>query len=243
MCTAGLLAADEVHDRAVHRGADTTTRRRRSGHPLPGVRSRVIALERREVLRKGEPTAPDGADLAGERDGGEVVTRRRDRGDAAPLARDHVVLVGRGDEAASVRAADDEDADARRDCGRRGPRTRHRRDLLPASGGRVEAKRAGTRAPVREIATEDEHSLRGRALQTLRRRRHRMVHADGEVWRALPAIGRGVVPLDPLGTAETTDDEDPALLLGHDGESCTAVIKAYEAVTGVDARIAPKDQQ
>ena len=34
-----------------------------------------------------------------------------------------------------------------------------------------------------------------------------------------------------------------AALLGHDGESCTAVIKAYEAVTGVDARIVPKDQQ
>ena len=29
-----------------------------------------------------------------------------------------------------------------------------------------------------------------------------------------------------------------AALLGHDGESCTAVIKAYEAVTGVDARVA-----
>jgi 2-hydroxy-3-oxopropionate reductase len=31
-----------------------------------------------------------------------------------------------------------------------------------------------------------------------------------------------------------------ATLLGHDGESCTAVIKAYEAVTGVDARVSPK---
>jgi 3-hydroxyisobutyrate dehydrogenase-like beta-hydroxyacid dehydrogenase len=31
-----------------------------------------------------------------------------------------------------------------------------------------------------------------------------------------------------------------AALLGHDGESCTAVIKAYEAVTGVDARVSPK---
>jgi len=30
-----------------------------------------------------------------------------------------------------------------------------------------------------------------------------------------------------------------AALLGHDGESCTAVIKAYEAVTGVDARVRP----
>lgn len=28
-----------------------------------------------------------------------------------------------------------------------------------------------------------------------------------------------------------------AALLGHDGESCTAVIKAYEAVTGVEARL------
>ena len=34
-----------------------------------------------------------------------------------------------------------------------------------------------------------------------------------------------------------------AALLGHDGESCTAVIKAYEAVTGVEARVAPKEQQ
>jgi 2-hydroxy-3-oxopropionate reductase len=31
-----------------------------------------------------------------------------------------------------------------------------------------------------------------------------------------------------------------AALLGHDAESCTAVIKAYEAVTGVDARVTPK---
>jgi len=31
-----------------------------------------------------------------------------------------------------------------------------------------------------------------------------------------------------------------AALLGHDGESCTAVIKAYEAVTGVEARVGPK---
>ena len=30
-----------------------------------------------------------------------------------------------------------------------------------------------------------------------------------------------------------------AALLGHDGESCTAVIKAYEAVTGVEARVRP----
>jgi hypothetical protein len=29
-------------------------------------------------------------------------------------------------------------------------------------------------------------------------------------------------------------------VLGHDGESCTAVIKAYEAVTGVDARVRPQ---
>ena len=28
-----------------------------------------------------------------------------------------------------------------------------------------------------------------------------------------------------------------AALLGHDAESCTAVIKAYEAVTGVEARV------
>ncbi|WP_347337164.1 NAD(P)-dependent oxidoreductase [Bradyrhizobium lablabi] len=34
-----------------------------------------------------------------------------------------------------------------------------------------------------------------------------------------------------------------AALLGHDGESCTAVIKAYEAVTGVEARVEPKGQQ
>jgi 2-hydroxy-3-oxopropionate reductase len=34
-----------------------------------------------------------------------------------------------------------------------------------------------------------------------------------------------------------------AALLGHDAESCTAVIKAYEAVTGVEARVAPKEQQ
>ena len=33
-----------------------------------------------------------------------------------------------------------------------------------------------------------------------------------------------------------------AALLGHDRESCTAVIKAYEAVTGVEARVAPKDR-
>lgn len=33
-----------------------------------------------------------------------------------------------------------------------------------------------------------------------------------------------------------------AALLGYDGESCTAVIKAYEAVTGVEARVGPKDQ-
>ena len=31
-----------------------------------------------------------------------------------------------------------------------------------------------------------------------------------------------------------------AALLGHDGESCTAVIKTYEAVTGVESRVAPK---
>lgn len=30
-----------------------------------------------------------------------------------------------------------------------------------------------------------------------------------------------------------------AALLGHDGESCTAVIKGYEAVTGVEARVKP----
>jgi 2-hydroxy-3-oxopropionate reductase len=29
----------------------------------------------------------------------------------------------------------------------------------------------------------------------------------------------------------------------HDGESCTAVIKAYEAVTGVEARVAPKQER
>jgi 3-hydroxyisobutyrate dehydrogenase-like beta-hydroxyacid dehydrogenase len=34
-----------------------------------------------------------------------------------------------------------------------------------------------------------------------------------------------------------------AALLGHDGESCTAVIKAYEAVTGVDARVGSKNQE
>ncbi|WP_376700303.1 NAD-binding protein [Bradyrhizobium archetypum] len=34
-----------------------------------------------------------------------------------------------------------------------------------------------------------------------------------------------------------------AALLGHDGESCTAVIKAYEAVTGVDARVGAKAPQ
>ena len=33
-----------------------------------------------------------------------------------------------------------------------------------------------------------------------------------------------------------------AALLGHDGESCTAVIKAYEAVTGVEARVRPHDR-
>ena len=33
-----------------------------------------------------------------------------------------------------------------------------------------------------------------------------------------------------------------AALLGHDGESCTAVIKAYEAVTGVEARVRPNDR-
>ena len=33
-----------------------------------------------------------------------------------------------------------------------------------------------------------------------------------------------------------------AALLGHDGESCTAVIKAYEAVTGVEARVRPQDR-
>jgi 2-hydroxy-3-oxopropionate reductase len=32
-----------------------------------------------------------------------------------------------------------------------------------------------------------------------------------------------------------------AALLGHDAESCTAVIKAYEAVTGVEARIDPRE--
>lgn len=32
-----------------------------------------------------------------------------------------------------------------------------------------------------------------------------------------------------------------AALLGHDGESCTAVIKAYEAVTGVAARTGPAE--
>jgi 3-hydroxyisobutyrate dehydrogenase-like beta-hydroxyacid dehydrogenase len=32
-----------------------------------------------------------------------------------------------------------------------------------------------------------------------------------------------------------------AALLGHDGESCTAVIKAYESVTGVEARVRPDD--
>jgi 2-hydroxy-3-oxopropionate reductase len=34
-----------------------------------------------------------------------------------------------------------------------------------------------------------------------------------------------------------------AALLGHDGESCTAVIKAYEAITGVEARVAPKQER
>jgi 2-hydroxy-3-oxopropionate reductase len=34
-----------------------------------------------------------------------------------------------------------------------------------------------------------------------------------------------------------------AALLGHDGESCTAVIKVYEAVTGVDARVRPPTEE
>ena len=36
------------------------------------------------------------------------------------------------------------------------------------------------------------------------------------------------------------DSTPMILLLGHDRESCTAVIKAYEAVTGVEARVGPK---